>query len=159
MLAEEFSSEDLKIVSEIRQPGGICDYYHLCFTDGKCNARTVQHLTENTGDMSEIWEERANSRPHLVPKYYGSIRPLPNQSSCISPITLYLQASKWPWILSSENIMQKPCQRGKNLVKLFNPAMTGEKNNWKNRALEKLLRKESPTVESQASPLTNQIHS
>ena len=54
MLAEEFSAEDLKILYKVRQPGEICDYYHLCFTDGKLNARTVQDLTENTWDMSEI---------------------------------------------------------------------------------------------------------
>lgn len=47
VLAEEFSAGDLKILSEVRQPGGICYYYHLCFTDGKLNARKIKNLTEN----------------------------------------------------------------------------------------------------------------
>lgn len=122
MLAEEFSAEGLKTLSELRQPGGICNYYHLCFTDGNLNARTLQNLTENT---ETCWkEERENSRSHLVPKHCGCIRPLPNQSSCISPIGLYLQASKGLWMLSLETIIQKPWPGGKKLVKLFNPATT-----------------------------------
>lgn len=54
-----------------------CYYYHLCFTDGKLNARTAQNLTENTGGMSEIWKEGENNRSHLVPKYSAYFRPLP----------------------------------------------------------------------------------
>lgn len=50
VLADEFSAKVLKILSEVQQPGGISDYYHLCFADGKLNARIVQNLTENTGE-------------------------------------------------------------------------------------------------------------
>lgn len=146
VLAEEFSAGDLKILSEVREPGGICYYYHLCFTDGKLNARKIKNLTENR-DMSEICEERENSRSHLVPKYCGCIRPLPIQSSCISPITLYLQASKRPWILSLETITQKVWQRGQNLVKLFNPAMIGKKKNPKQIKPPKQTSKKQGTME------------
>lgn len=116
--------------------------------------------------MSEICEERENSRSHLVPKYCGCIRPLPIQSSCISPITLYLQASKCPWILSLETITQKVWQRGQNLVKLFNPAMTGKKKPQTNKTTKTKQQKtghygsysESPTAKSQTSPVISKIH-
>lgn len=55
VLAEEFSAGDLKILSEVRQPGGICYYYHLCFTDGKLNPRKMKNLTEN----KEISDQRS----------------------------------------------------------------------------------------------------
>lgn len=123
MLAEEFSAGDLKILSEGRQPGGICYYYHLYFTDGKLNARKIKNLTENKGTCQRSVRKGRTADPILLQSAVAT-SDLSNQSSYISPLTLYLQTT-CPWILSLETVTQKVWQKGQNPHKLFNPAIIG----------------------------------
>lgn len=129
MLAEEFSAGDLKILSEVRQPGGIC-YYHLCFTDGKLNAKKIKNLTENKGTCQRSVKKGRTADSILFQSAVATSDLSQTSRPCPSAIILYLQA-KCPRILSLETITQKAWERGQNRVKLLNPAMIGKKKNQK----------------------------
>lgn len=63
VLAEEFSAGDLKILSEDRQPRGICYYYHLCLQMENLMLEKLKILLKIKERVRDLWEKGEEQIP------------------------------------------------------------------------------------------------